>query len=268
MSNPLYLTKKRLKTLGKPEGHLKSSRVVLFQSFTNFAYIPEEDHVPEEIQETVNKAFATLFPNLIPIVSRCSLVYRGDDSISLIDAGLGNTEFLPGKGVHSKPFYCNESNDLNSVFSIKRRPGDVTHHATTLYWLGPCYQIAPLTQEGTLWGKGFVYVATPEDYINMYGKYRPDILEKYPPFSDLMYISCNKCERWSPKGYEHGIILHCMVTKQYGLEHWLRAAPLATQVGSQGKVNIVKGPTVRYFDPLKAGRMKQLTMKIKQDKSK
>lgn len=67
-----------------------------------------------------------------------------------------------------------------------------------------------------------VYFATPEQYYAAYADCRPDLLEGFVPFSDLMVITSDWCSRNNPRlTYATGIDLYTPWGQRQSLEVWI-----------------------------------------------
>lgn len=155
--------------------------------------------IPSEVEQEVEAAFAgTLFQNKL-VVLRGTLSYFGD-------ANPVNKEKLFA-GVMRKD--SSEDPWVNHDIGYLHQ-----------YWFGECFQISSpkhLLPFRALFG------ATPEQWIKMYGEYRPDLLEEYPPFDPLMYLCCGVCERVGPKSHHPGhTVMMSPTQKQQSVRTWLR----------------------------------------------
>jgi hypothetical protein len=96
---------------------------------------------------------------------------------------------------------------------------------------------APLLYAGEAWclyfniagkdylGGNHIYFATPEQYKNAYKDGRPDLVpEGWEPWSDLIWISSDWCERNRNKTLDSGINLSTPNTRRLSLFNWIMSA--------------------------------------------
>jgi len=73
-----------------------------------------------------------------------------------------------------------------------------------------------------------VYFATPEQFYKAYENTRPDLLEGFEPFSDLMTITSDWCSRNDPTStYGEGIDLYSPWSQRQSLKAWILGPAIA-----------------------------------------
>lgn len=119
-------------------------------------------------------------------------------------------------------------------------------------------------------GGNHVYFATPEQYYEAYKDKRPDLVENFKPWSDLLWISSDWCERNGRENYHKGIDLSTPNRRRLSLLTWILGPllqkciesglgnPLTNAAITSPKFNKSKWAKLRIaLERLNTGRLKE-----------
>jgi len=106
-------------------------------------------------------------------------------------------------------------------------PVDCTLNRPVIY-LGEAWLIKFLAFNTDILKSCRVYFATPEQFYKAYENTRPDLLEGFEPFSDLMTITSDWCSRNDPTStYGEGIDLYSPWSQRQSLKAWILGPAIA-----------------------------------------
>jgi hypothetical protein len=98
-------------------------------------------------------------------------------------------------------------------------------------YLGEAWLIKFLAFDKDLLKDCRVYFATPEQFYKAYENTRPDLLENFEPFSDLMTITSDWCSRNDPTStYGVGIDLYSPWSQRQSLKAWILGPAIAKNI--------------------------------------
>jgi len=133
---------------------------------------------------------------------------------------------------------------------------DKNGSGSPLIYFGECYQIY-----FTIGGKDVlegcrILFATPEQYYAAYSKLRPDIVDNFVPWSDLLFIGSSWCQRNRLKSLDKGYNLQTPKSSPRSLYAWIVDSAFSRIYGN-GHSDTIPGYNVIYGAKLK-GRVERL----------
>lgn len=174
----------------------------------------------------------------------------------------GNSSLTPDRiNARSKLAYDNtipiDKNPLLLVTNKSEKPGYCVVNYPCIY-LGEAWQVG-FTVGGVDYLKGCkVFFTTPETFEREYKKHRKSLVKGFKPWSDLIFICSDWCERNGTKNYSKGIDLQTPHQKRMSLSDWIigpfcqhaqtncKVHPFASKKGKSVRLSFKKEP--KKFD--------------------
>jgi hypothetical protein len=122
----------------------------------------------------------------------------------------------------------------NNFYEFHNDPSNKPAAADPCIYLGDAWCLYFETSKYDFLQAGsMIYFCTPEQFVDAYKDKRPDLIENFEPWSDLMFISSDFCERNGSENYRFHIDLQTPHRKRLSLYHWI-ATSLFSRYRSHG----------------------------------
>ncbi len=85
-----------------------------------------------------------------------------------------------------------------------------------------------------------VYFCTPEQYYDAFKDTRPDLVENFEPWSDLIWISSDNCQRKNAENYGRFVDMQTPNFKRLSLYEWIITDLVGKYAQQYGEIDIVE----------------------------